>query len=47
MKASPDYLLTRAREEMDGPMTDEKLKLAIQLINLARVKLSTPGNPPE
>lgn len=53
LRADPRYLIQRALEEIEPTLstdkavltadTDNRLKLAIQLLNLARTKLCNPG----
>lgn len=50
LEATPMYLITRAKEEMwavnsenDLGVTERQLKLSIQLLNIARYKLSLAG----
>lgn len=50
-KAGPDYLISRAYEEMEGvestldpQVKDDKLKLSIQLLNMARYKIREAKN---
>lgn len=52
MEANYDYVMARASEEMElarrmgqSEGADDRIMLAIRLLNLARYKLCTPSNP--